>query len=77
MGGNRGDQDIQGQLGQTSSMEVRYMFAEQRVKLTRSWKDEGFGSLDHALLMCEIMDLYTSRPVRLACQGYLKGKYKR
>ena len=39
-----GDQDIQGQYGQTYSMTVRYMFADQRVQLTQSWKEEGFGS---------------------------------
>ena len=76
-GGSRGDQDSQGKLGQKSSMAVRSMFAERRVHLTRSWKEEGFGSLDHALLMCEMMDSSTSRSVRLECAGALKGKYNR
>ena len=40
-------------------MAVRFMFAERRVKLVQSWKEERFGSLYHALLMCEIMDPYT------------------
>ena len=53
------------------------MFAARRVQLTRSWKEEGFGSLDHALLMFEMMDPSTSRSVRLACAGYLKGGYER
>ena len=59
--GIRGDQDSQVKCSQTSSMIVRYMFAERRVQLTQSWKEEGFGSLDHEILMCEMMDPYTSR----------------
>ena len=52
MGVSRGDQDIQGKHGQTSSMSVHSMLAERRVQLAQSWKEEGFVSLDHALLMC-------------------------
>ena len=77
MGGSRGDQDSQGQRGQTSSMKVRSMFEDRWVQLTRYWQEEGFGSLDHALLMCEIMDPSTSRSVRLTCAGSLKGEYER
>ena len=75
-GGIRGDQDSQVQCGQTYSIVVSSMFAEQRVQLVQSWKVEGFGYLDHALFMCEIMDLYTSRSVWLACAGDMKGKYE-
>ena len=53
------------------------MFADWRVQLELSWKEEGFGSLYHALLMCEMMDPYTSISVWLACTGSLKGKYER
>ena len=49
------------------------MFAERKVQLTRSWKEEGFGSLYHALLMCEMMEPYTSKSVRLACVGGLNA----
>ena len=76
-GGSRGDQDSQGKLGQKSSMAVRSMFAERRVHLTRSWKEEGFVSLYHILLMCEMIYPSTSRSVRLAFTGYLKVKYER
>ena len=76
-GGIRGDQDIQGQHGQTYSIAMHYMFAERRVQITRSCKEEGFGSLDPALLMCEMMDPSTSRSFRLACAGDLKRKYER
>ena len=72
MGESRGYQDSQGQRGQTSSISVRSMFSERRVQLTQSWKEEGFGSLYQALLMCEMMDPYTSRSVRLVCAVYLK-----
>ena len=58
-------------------MEVRSMFAERRVQINRYWKEEGFVSLDHALLIAEIMGPYTSRSVQLACPGDMKGKYKR
>ena len=75
--GIRGDQDIQGRCGQTSSMAVRSMFAERRIQISQYWKEEIFGSLEHVLLMYEIMDPYTSRSVRLACAGSLKGKYER
>ena len=73
IGGIRGDQDSPGQLGHIYSMAVRSMFAEQRFWITRSWKEEGFGSVDHALIMCEIMDPSTSRSVLLECAGSLKG----
>ena len=53
------------------------MIVYQRVKPTQSWKQEVFGSLDYILLMCEMMDPYTSRSMSLSCAGYLKGKYKR
>ena len=46
MGESRGDQDSQGKHGHISSMSVRSMFAEQRVQLTQSWKEKGFGSFD-------------------------------
>ena len=65
MGGIRGDQNRQGERGQTYPMALLSMFAEWRVQLSRSWKEEGFGSLDHTILMCEIMDPYTSRSVWL------------
>ena len=51
--------------------------SERRVHLTQSWKEEVFGFLDHALIMCETMDPNTSRPVKLAYAGALKGKYER
>ena len=73
----RGDQKSQGKRGHTSSIAVRSMFEDKRVHITRSWKDVGFGSLDHALLMCETIDPSTSGSERLACAGALKGKYER
>ena len=77
MRGIRGSQDSQGKWGQTSSMVVHYIFAEPRVQLTRSWKEEGFGYLDNALIMCEMMYPSTFSSVRLVCAVYLKGKYER
>ena len=77
MVGRRCDQDIQGTHGQASSMVVHYMSSERRVQLTHYWKEEGFGYLDHALLMCEMMDPSTSMSVRLACAGAPKEKYER
>ena len=72
--GSSFDQDIQGQPGKIYSTEVHSMFVERRVQLTRYWKEEGFESLDHSLLMCEMTDPYTSRSVQLECAGALKGK---
>ena len=77
MGGSRGAQDSQGKWNHTSSMSVRSISAERRVQLTQSWKEEGFEYLDHALLMCEMMEPSTSRSFWLACSGALKGKYQR
>ena len=42
MGGIRGDQNRQGERGQTYPMALLSMFAEWRVQLTQSWKEEGF-----------------------------------
>ena len=77
MGGRRSDPDNQGKRVQTVLLSVRSMFAERRVQINQSWKEEGFGSLDHALIMCEMMDPYISRSVGLVCAGALKGKYER
>ena len=71
MGEIIGDQDSQVQGGYTSSMAERSIFVEQRVQLTRYWKEGGFESLDHTILICEIMEPYTYRSVRLACVGSL------
>ena len=60
-GRSRGDQDNQGKGGKTSTMSVISMFAERRVQLTQSWKYEGFGSLDHTMLICQMMDPYKSK----------------
>ena len=71
MGGSRGDQDDQWKGGQTSSMAGRSMFEERRVKIARSWEEEGFESLYHVILICEMMGPSTSKSVRLACAGAL------
>ena len=71
------DEYIQGQRGRTYSMAVRSMIAERIFQLNRSWKEEGFGSLYHELLMCEMMDPSTYRSVRLECAGAMKGKCER
>ena len=76
MGANRGDQDTQGKRGHTSSIKLCSMFVDQRVQLTLSWKEEVFGYLDHALIMCEMMDPYTFRLVQLAYEGALREKYE-
>ena len=75
MGGSRGDQDRQEKSGKTSSMAVRSMFSERRVQLTQSWKEEGFGSLDYALLIFKIMDPSKYSSVWLSCLVSLKRKY--
>ena len=70
MGGIRGNKDSQGKRVQTYSMEVRSMFIERRVKLTQSWKEERFGSLDHALLMCEMTHPYF---IQVSAVGMLRS----
>ena len=77
MGVIRGAQDSQGKWGHIASMEMRSVFLQWRVQLTRSWKEEIFGPIYHALLMCEMIDPYTSRSVHLSCVGSLKGEYER
>ena len=76
MGGRTGAQDIHEKSGQKSPMAVRSIFEEQRVQLNQSCKEERFGSLYHALLMCEMIYPSKSRSVRLACAGSMKGKYE-
>ena len=68
---------IQGKWVQKSSMAVNSIFSERKVKINQYWKEEGFGYQYHTLLMCEMMDPYKYRLVRLACVGSLKGKYER
>ena len=77
MGGSIGEQDSQGKRGQISPMAVCSMFAERRFHINQSCKEERFGSLDHSLRMCEMMEPYTSMSVRLAFVGSLKVKYER
>ena len=69
--GRRGDKDSQERSGQTYSMAGRSMFAERRLHFNQYWKEEGFGYIYHALLMCEIMNPSTSKSVWLACSGAL------
>ena len=71
MGVSRSDQNIQVKDGKAYSMSGSSMFTYSRVQQPRYWKEEGFEYLDHTLLMCEIKDPSTSKPVRLACSGAL------
>ena len=48
------------------------MFAEIRAQLTQSWNEEGFGSLYQALIICKIVDPYTSRSEAAACAEAIK-----
>ena len=75
-GGIMDAQDSQGQWITTSSMTVGSISSEKRVQITTYWKEEWFVSIEHTLLMGEMMDPSISRSVRLACAGYLKGKYE-
>ena len=51
------------------------MFKESRSQTYRSWKEELFISLYQALIICEMIDPYTSMSVRVACAVETKGKY--
>ena len=51
MGGNRGSHGRQVKWEQKSSATERSKFKERRVQLTQSWKEEGFSSIDQAVLM--------------------------
>ena len=66
MGGSKFFQGIQYVRGKTSSTTTRYMFPERRYQLSKSWNEEGFSSLDQALLMCEMVDPSTSRSAQAA-----------
>ena len=48
-----------------------------RDDLTQNWKEEGFGSLYWALLVCEMVDQYTFKSSRIACAVATKIKYER
>ena len=52
------------------------MLEERRDQLPQSWNEEVLSSLDQALLMCEMVDPYTSRYARLACTADIKKKGK-
>ena len=72
MGGNRGSQGIQYRRGQTSSITIRSIFSDRRYQLFQLFNEKGLRSLDQALLMCEIVDPYTSRYSQVACAEAIK-----
>ena len=72
MGGSRGSQGIQYGRSQTPSTTTRYMFAEHRAHLSQSWNEEVLRLVDHALLMCEMVDTSTSRYERMLCAAAIK-----
>ena len=63
-------------MGKTYLTEVIFIFADTRVSLDQSCKDEGFVYLEQALIMCEIMDTYTSRSGRVAHEESLENKIR-
>ena len=65
MVGSSDSQGSQGLWGNISSTEMRSIFAEHKDSLTQYFKEELFGYIYQALLMCEIVDPYTSRSVRV------------
>ena len=74
MGGSRGSQVNQYGRGQKSSAITLSTFAEHIAQLPKSWNEEGFSSLDQALLMCEMIYPYTSRSAQVACAAAIKTK---
>ena len=77
MGGSRGSRGIQCGRGQTSSTTTRSMFEERRDQLFQQCNNEGFISLDQDLLMCEMVDPYTSWSAQVACATAIKVKNDR
>ena len=63
--------------GQTSSNTTLFIFAEHRAQLDQFCNEEGFSSLYHALIMCEMVEPYTSRSSWMACAADFKTKYYR
>ena len=77
MGGNWSYQGIQCGRGQTSSTTTSFMFVGRISQISQSWDEEGFRSLDQALLMCEMVDQYTSRSAQVARAEDIKTKKDR
>ena len=61
MGGIRSSQGIQYGRFQTSLTKIRSMFSYLRSQPAQSWNAEGFSLLHQALILCEMVDLSTSR----------------
>ena len=62
-----GSKGIQYGRSKTSSTTTRSIFADHRAQLSKLWNEEGFRSLDQALLMCEMVDPSTSRSALVVC----------
>ena len=69
MGGGRGFRGIQYGRGQISLTTTRFIFADRRDRISQSWNEEGFSSLDQALFMCEIVDPSTLRSKQVVCEA--------
>ena len=72
MGGNRISQGGQYVRSNTSSTTMHSMVVELMYQLSQSWNEELFSSLDQTLLMCEMVEPYTSRPERVTCAAGMK-----
>ena len=77
MGESRVIQVSQEEWGNTESMDTISVYNYNRVDLTQYWKEEGLGYIYQALLICDIVDQYTSNSSWIACTGAMKLKYER
>ena len=74
MGGSKGSQGIQYGRCQTFSTKTRYIFAENRARLSQPWNEEGLSSLYQAFLLCDMFNPPTSRSARVKCVENIKTK---
>ena len=77
MEGISGSQGIQYGRGHISSITIRFMFTECRDQIYQSCNEEVFRLVNQALIMCEIVDLYTSRYSRVVCMIAMRTKNDR
>ena len=72
MDGRRGFQGNKEKRGKTYPTPECFMFVEHGVQLYKYCNEEGFISLDQALLLCEKIEPYISRSSLLVCSGDMK-----
>ena len=65
---------IQYGRSQTFSTKTHFRFTENKDQLSQLWNGKGFSLLDQALVMCEMVEQFTSRSAQVAFMAAIKPK---